>query len=237
MAGLEGRERADYVRRMFGRIAGRYDLLNRLMTFGQDRRWRRIVVRMADLPPGGALLDVATGTGDIALEALHQRPDVRAVGVDFTRAMLHIGQARANGNQVGWVEGNALSLPFPDGAFDAAVSGYLMRNVVDVPGAFREQMRIVRPGGRVVCLDTTPPRGLTRPLVLLHLRVVIPLLGRFVAGEPAAYTYLPESTEGFKSAEELAAIMREVGLVDVRYRRLAMGAMAIHSGMRPQEDS
>jgi demethylmenaquinone methyltransferase/2-methoxy-6-polyprenyl-1,4-benzoquinol methylase len=237
MARLEGRERADYVRRMFGRIAGRYDLLNRLMTFGQDRRWRRIVVRMADLPPGGALLDVATGTGDIALEALHQRPDVRAVGVDFTRAMLHIGQARANGNQVGWVEGNALSLPFPDGAFDAAVSGYLMRNVVDVPGAFREQMRIVRPGGRVVCLDTTPPRGLTRPLVLLHLRVVIPLLGRFVAGEPAAYTYLPESTEGFKSAEELAAIMREVGLVDVRYRRLAMGAMAIHSGMRPQEDS
>jgi demethylmenaquinone methyltransferase/2-methoxy-6-polyprenyl-1,4-benzoquinol methylase len=237
MAGLEGRERADYVRRMFGRIAGRYDLLNRLMTFGQDRRWRRIVVRMADLPPGGALLDVATGTGDIALEALHRRPDVRAVGVDFTRAMLHIGQARGNGNQVGWVEGDALSLPFPDGVFDAAASGYLMRNVVDVPGAFREQMRIVRPGGRVVCLDTTPPRGLTRPLMLLHLRVVIPLLGRFVAGEPAAYTYLPESTEGFKSAEELAAIMREVGLVDVRYRRLAMGAMAIHSGMRPQEDS
>jgi demethylmenaquinone methyltransferase/2-methoxy-6-polyprenyl-1,4-benzoquinol methylase len=236
MAGLEGRERAAYVRRMFGRIAGRYDLLNRLMTFGQDRRWRRIVVRMADLPPGGALLDVATGTGDIALEALHQRPDVRAVGVDFTRAMLHIGQARANGEGVGWVEGDALALPFPNGAFDTAASGYLMRNVVDVPGAFREQMRIVRPGGRVICLDTTPPRGILRPLVLLHLRVVIPLLGRVVAGDPAAYTYLPESTQGFKTAEELANIMREAGLVDVRYRRLAMGAMAIHSGVRPQEE-
>jgi demethylmenaquinone methyltransferase/2-methoxy-6-polyprenyl-1,4-benzoquinol methylase len=237
MAGLEGRERAAYVRRMFGRIAGRYDLLNRLMTFGQDRRWRRIVVRMADLPPGGALLDVATGTGDIALEALHQRPDVRAVGVDFTRAMMHIGQARANGEGVGWVEGDALALPFPDGAFDAAASGYLMRNVVDVPGAFREQMRIVRPGGRVVCLDTTPPRGLLRPFVLLHLRVIIPLLGRVVAGDPAAYTYLPESRQGFKTAEELADIMRKAGLVDVRYRRLAMGAMAIHSGVRPQEDT
>jgi demethylmenaquinone methyltransferase/2-methoxy-6-polyprenyl-1,4-benzoquinol methylase len=237
MAGLEGRERAAYVRRMFGRIARRYDLLNRLMTFGQDRRWRRIVVRIADLPPGGALLDVATGTGDIALEALHQRPDVRAIGVDFTRAMMHIGQARANGEGVGWVEGDALALPFPDGTFDAAASGYLMRNVVDVPGAFREQMRIVKPGGRVVCLDTTPPRGLLRPLVLLHLKVVIPLLGRVVAGDPAAYTYLPESTQGFKTAEELADIMREAGLVDVRYRRLAMGAMAIHSGMRPEEES
>lgn len=235
MADLEGHERAAYVRRMFGRIAGRYDLLNRLMTVGQDRRWRRIVVRMADLPPGGALLDVGTGTGDIALEALHQRPDARAVGVDFTRAMLHIGQARANGSQVGWVEGDALALPFSDGAFDAAASGYLIRNVADVPGAFREQMRVVRPGGRVVCLDTTPPRGPLRPLVLLHLRVVIPLLGRIVAGDPAAYAYLPESTQGFKTAEELADIMRVAGLVDVRCRRLALGAMAIHSGVRPQE--
>lgn len=238
MATLEGHERAAYVRRMFGRIAQRYVLMNRLMTFGQDRRWRRYVVAEAALPPGGRLLDVATGTGDIGLQALEGDSALRVTGADFSREMMQAGKARPGGERMGWVEADALALPFPDATFDAATSGYLMRNVIDVEGAFREQMRVVKPGGRVVCLDTTPPpHNLLRPFILLHLRVVIPLLGWLVAGEPSAYTYLPESTQAFKTPEELAAIMRQAGLVDVRYRRFMFGTMAVHSGARPQEDA
>lgn len=238
MATLEGRERATYVRRMFGRIAQRYVLMNRLMTFGQDRRWRRYVVAEAALPPGGRLLDVATGTGDIGLQALEGDPALRVTGADFAREMMQAGKARPGGERMGWAEADALALPFPAATFDAATSGYLMRNVIDVEGAFREQLRVVKPGGRVVCLDSSPPPPtLLRPFILLYLRVVIPLLGRLVAGDPSAYTYLPESTQAFKTPEELAEIMRQAGLVDVRYRRFMFGTMAVHSGARPQEDA
>lgn len=238
MTALQGKERAVYVREMFGQIAQRYDLMNRLMTFGQDRRWRRYAVREAKLPPGGRVLDVATGTGDIALEALAQQPDLLvAAGMDFSRPMMHVGQRRPNGSRVGWADADALALPYAADTFDAALSGYLMRNVIDVAGAFREQMRVVKPGGRVISLDSSPPRrNLLYPFIMLHFRLVIPLLGRIVAGNPAAYQYLPESTEGFKTAEELAAIMREVGLVDVRYRPFMFGTMAVHIGIKPPEE-
>ncbi|HLV44703.1 MAG TPA: ubiquinone/menaquinone biosynthesis methyltransferase [Aggregatilineales bacterium] len=236
MATLEGRERAAYVRRMFGRIAHRYDLMNRLMTFGQDLRWRRYVVRQAALPPGGRLLDVATGTGDIALEALSQQPGTEAAGLDFSPEMMVVGRTRDGGEQVRWVNGDALALPFPDASFDAVTSGYLMRNVIDVAGAFREQVRVVRPGGRVVCLDSSPPpRGPLRPLIMLHLNVVIPLMGRLIAGDASAYTYLPESTAAFKTPGELALIMQKAGLTNVRYRRFMFGTMAVHTGTRPEE--
>lgn len=236
MAGLEGRERAAYVRRMFGRIAGRYDLMNRLMTFGQDRRWRRYLVKQAALPPGGRLLDVATGTGDIAFEALRQQPDAEVVGADFAQEMMRVGRVRPGGDRVAWATADALALPLADASFDAVTSGYLMRNVIDVAGAFREQMRVVRPGGRVVTLDTSPPpRNALRPFIMFHLKTVIPALGRLVAGDSSAYTYLPESTQAFKSPDELADIMRGVGLVDVRYRRFMFGTMAVHTGTRPEE--
>lgn len=236
MATLEGRERAAYVQQMFSRIAGRYDLMNRLMTFGQDRRWRRYVLQQAALPQGGRLLDVATGTGDIALEALAQDSTGQAVGADFVVPMMQAGRGRPGAEQVRWVAADALALPFADASFDAVTSGYLMRNVIDVEAAFREQLRVVRPGGRVVCLDTTPPpRSPLRPLILFHLRVVIPLLGRLVAGDDSAYTYLPESTQAFKNAGELARIMQRAGLRDVRYRRFMFGTMAVHTGTRPEE--
>lgn len=236
MAALEGRERAEYVRRMFDRIAGRYDLMNRLMTFGQDKGWRRYVVQQAALPIGGRLLDVATGTGDIAFEALRQMPDVEVVGADFAPEMMRIGQQRPGGDRITWANADALNLPFPDASFDAVTSGYLMRNVIDVPAAFREQMRVVKPGGRIVTLDTSPPPdNILRPFILFHLKVIIPALGQLIAGDDSAYTYLPESTQAFKTPEELAAIMREVGLVNVRYRRFMFGTMAVHTGQRPEE--
>lgn len=222
------------VQQMFQRIAQRYDLMNRLMTFGRDRAWRRTVVKLAALPQGGHLLDVATGTGEIAQEALRQDSGLQVAGVDFAPAMMQVGQQQPGGERIGWCRADALALPFASASFDAVTSGYLMRNVGDVPAAFREQVRVVRPGGRVVCLDTSPPpRGWLRPFVRFYLHVVIPLLGRLVAGDSSAYSYLSTSTEAFRTADELAAIMRDAGLVDVRYRRFMFGTIAIHAGTRP----
>jgi demethylmenaquinone methyltransferase/2-methoxy-6-polyprenyl-1,4-benzoquinol methylase len=219
---------------MFGRIAHRYDLMNRLITLGRDRAWRRYVVRQAALPPGGRLLDVATGTGDIAFEAAQGDGQSVIVGVDFSLPMMQVGRTRPGGSRVGWCQSDALALPFPDSTFNAVTSGYLMRNVVDVPAAFHEQVRVVRPGGRVVCLDTSPPpRGILRPLIMFHFKVIIPLLGRLVAGDKAAYTYLPESTQGFKTPAQLAQVMRDAGLERVEYRVFMLGTMAVHTGVRP----
>lgn len=234
MAHLQGRERADYVRGMFGRIARRYDLMNRLMTFGQDRRWRRFAVEKAALPPGGQMLDLAAGTGDVAFAALEHDPALTVVGADFALPMMLVGRKRPAGDRVRWCQGDALHLPYPVDAFDAVISGYLLRNVIDLRRALTEQLRVVRPGGMIVALDTTPPpHSLLRPLIEIHLRYVIPLLGRFVAGAPDAYQYLPNSTQAFKSADDLAALMREVGLVDVGFRKFMFGTMAVHWGRKP----
>jgi demethylmenaquinone methyltransferase/2-methoxy-6-polyprenyl-1,4-benzoquinol methylase len=237
VAQLSGAERARYVQTMFGRIAGRYDLMNRLMTGGQDVRWRRLVIDLAALPPGGRLLDLGTGTGDLALEALRRDARLTAAGGDFTLEMMRVGRRRPGGARVRWAGIDALSLPFEAGLFDAVTSGYLMRNVVDVHLACAEQYRVLKPGGRVVCLDTTPPprtRSLLRPFINLHLHVIIPALGRLVAGASDAYTYLPDSTEGFLPAEELAARLTAAGFQAVGFRRLMFGTMAIHWGTKPQ---
>ena len=231
---IEEPEKAVRVRKMFGRISRSYDLMNRLMTFGQDRSWRRYVVRKAALPKGGRLLDVGTGTGDIALEALSRDPALSVTAADFSLRMMQVGRRRPAGQKVLWCQADALQLPFPDATFDAVTSGYLVRNVTDVRQAFEEQMRVVKPGGRVVCLDTSPvPRSALRPFVVFHLKVVIPLLGYLLTRNRAAYMYLPESTQAFMTPDQLASIMRNVGLKDVSYRRFMLGTMAVHTGLRP----
>jgi demethylmenaquinone methyltransferase/2-methoxy-6-polyprenyl-1,4-benzoquinol methylase len=223
------------VRAMFDRIAGRYQLMNALMTFGRDRAWRCAVVLAAALPAGGRLLDLASGTGDIALEALRLVAGVRVTAADFSLEMMRVGRRRPGGDRIAWCAADALSLPFADASFDAVTSGYLLRNVADRAGVFREQARVVRPGGRVVCLDTSPPPvSPLRPLVRLYLRRIIPLLGRLIAGERSAYAYLSASTEGFKTPAELAAIMSEAGLVEVHYQRFMAGTIAVHVGTRPR---
>jgi len=222
------------VRAMFDRIAGRYQLMNTLMTFGRDRIWRRAVLLAAALPADGRLLDLASGTGDIALDSLRLDAGARVTAVDFSLEMMLIGRQRPGGDRIAWCAADALSLPFADASFDAVTSGYLLRNVADHVGAFREQARVVKPGGRVVCLDTSPPPATAlRPLVRLYLRRIIPLLGRLVAEESSAYAYLSASTERFMTPSELAAIMREAGLVRVRYQRFMVGTIAVHVGTRP----
>ena len=234
MAYLEGSERAQYVQDMFARIAGRYDLMNRLMTFGQDIRWRRTVISLAQLPPGSRLLDIATGTGEIALEGLSQTPGLQAVGGDFTIEMMQVGKRIPARQYIRWVGADTLRLPFPDAAFDAVTSGFLMRNVIDVEAAFAEQMRVTKPGGWVVVLESSPPKeNLLRPFILIHLNVIIPALGRFITGEMEAYRYLPDSTQQFRDPEAVAMVMRQVGYANVSYRLFMFGTIAIHAGQKP----
>lgn len=233
MAHLQGKERAAYVQDMFGRIAGRYNLMNRLMTGGQDLKWRRFVVRQANLRPGDRLLDLATGTGDIAFEALKAVSGLRVVGADFSIPMMRVGQKLPHGKRVGWSGADALNLPFPDESFQAVTSGYLARNVIDIPRMFAEQLRVLVPGGRIVVLDSSPPpANLLRPFIEIHLRYIIPLLGKLVAGQNGAdaYQYLPSSTQAFKTPEELAALMRSAGVKNVQYRTFMFGTMAVHWG-------
>ncbi len=234
MSTLHGEERARYVQKMFGRIAGRYDLMNRLMTFGQDVRWRRFVVEKANLPANGKLLDLATGTGDIAFLARECANDATIIGTDFSLPMMVIGRQRSPGNGVCWCQADALALPYPDDAFDAVVSGYLLRNVIDLERCLAEQWRVIRPGGMLVALDTTPPpRGLLRPFIDIHLRLVIPLLGRLISGSPDAYQYLPSSTQAFKLPDELKDMLTGAGFRNVAFRTFMFGTMAVHWGQKP----
>lgn len=228
---LSGKEKSYYVQDIFTRIASRYDLMNRLMTGGQDVRWRREVIQRAGLQAHESLLDLGAGTGDLAREALAQQPAANIIAADFTFEMMRVG--RKPTDVFGWANADALSLPFAPGRFHAVVSGYLMRNVVDSRVALREQHRILKPGGRIVILDTTRPgRSILSPFIWLHMHVVIPVLGTLLSGHSDAYTYLPDSTEAFLTAEELAGRMAEAGFNQVGFKRLMFGTMAIHWGVK-----
>src|SRR5690606_15463201 len=202
MAHLKGEAKSAYVQGMFGRVAERYNIMNRLMTLGQDQRWRRFVVGKASVPPNGAVLDLATGTGDIAFETLKVQPTAKIVGADFALPMMLVGQQAELGNDIQWCAADAMNLPFSDNAFDAVMSGYLVRNVIDIKRTLSEQLRVLKPGGRIVILDTSPPpHNILRPFILAYLKFGIPILGRIVGGKQTAdaYKYLPESTQSFKT--------------------------------------
>ncbi len=234
MTHLTGQERAAYVQNMFTRIARRYDLMNRLMTGFQDVRWRRRVIQLAGLEPNASLLDVGAGTGDLAREALRRFPQARIVAADFTLEMMRVGQRLG---RLPFSAADALRLPFADACFDAVVSGFLMRNVIDMHVALREQYRVLKTGGRIVILDTTrPKKNLLSPFIWLHMHVVIPALGRLISGEGDAYNYLPDSTENFVTAEKLAALMASVGFQKIGYQRLMFGTIALHWGVKEPMD-
>lgn len=231
MANLSGAERSQYVQGMFARIAKRYDLMNRLMTAGQDVRWRQEVIRRAGLPAAGQLLDLGTGTGDLGREALHQHPGCRVVAADFTLEMMRVGRQRPVTGCLNWSGADAQNLPFRAESFDAVVSGFLLRNVSRLDQSLLEQLRVLRPGGRLVSLDTTrPPSSPLSPLIQLYLHTIIPTLGQWIAGDSEAYTYLPDSTQSFLSAEQLAVRMSQAGLKKVGFKRYMFSTIAIHWG-------
>jgi demethylmenaquinone methyltransferase/2-methoxy-6-polyprenyl-1,4-benzoquinol methylase len=231
-------EKYTYVNDMFGRIAQRYDLMNRVMTAGQDIRWRRLVVKAAALPDqGGSLLDIATGTGDIAFEAWRQHPHLDlVVGADFTLPMMHVGQRRVKARPVNWSGADTLHLPFPDDRFNAVVSGFLMRNVTDVNRALAEQVRVCRPGGRVVILEIPrPAENFFGRLFKFYFHRIVPILGGLISGQPDAYTYLPASADAFLCPQELKAAMERAGLHNVGYQMLMIGTVALHVGQKPEK--
>jgi demethylmenaquinone methyltransferase/2-methoxy-6-polyprenyl-1,4-benzoquinol methylase len=226
---LTGKERSAYVQNLFTRIAGKYDLMNRLMTMGQDIRWRDEVIRLAGLGAESSLLDLGAGTGDLARTAQKFCPAGKIVAADFTYEMMRTGRLASDG--FGWANADALAVPFADESFSAVVSGYLMRNVIDRDLALREQLRVLMPGGRIVILDTTrPKKNLFSPFIWIHLHIIIPLLGTLLSGHSDAYTYLPDSTEQFLSGEELLAKMDAAGFRKTGFKRFMFGTMAIHWG-------
>ncbi|MGB2896210.1 MAG: ubiquinone/menaquinone biosynthesis methyltransferase [Anaerolineales bacterium] len=225
---------ADEVRDMFTRIAARYNLLNRLMTLGQDHAWRRETIRQLKLRAGDLLLDVGTGTGDLAFEALHQTDELRVVASDFTPGMINIGRVKPEGHRPMWVIADAQNLPFTDDAFNAIVSGFLLRNVVDLDATLSEQARILLHAGRIASLDTTPlSTGVLRPLLEFFLQRVIPFLGSVFAGDRESYRYLPESTEHFLAAEVLAERLEAAGFDGVHFTRRMFGTIAVHWARKP----
>jgi demethylmenaquinone methyltransferase / 2-methoxy-6-polyprenyl-1,4-benzoquinol methylase len=223
------------VAHMFGRIAPRYDLLNTLMTFGLDAGWRRRAVAAAALPLDGRALDVGTGTGALALALAQTVPHGEVVGVDFAapmvaRALDRVRQA-GPAERARFAQADALWLPFPDASFDGVTSAFVVRNVADLGQAFREQARVLRPGGRVVCVELTQTRlPVFRHVFGCYFHRWVPLLGGLIAGDAAAYTYLPESVDRFPAPRALADAMREAGLRDVRYALLGLGTVSLHVG-------
>jgi demethylmenaquinone methyltransferase / 2-methoxy-6-polyprenyl-1,4-benzoquinol methylase len=228
-SGAPGTLEEGQVQAMFDRIAGLYDRMNSVMTAGLHHRWRRRAADLAELSPGNMALDVATGTGDLAIElATRVGPTGGVVGVDFSERMLEL--ARGKAPALRFEAANALELPFADGSFDAATVGFGARNFSDLERGLSEMARVVRPGGRVVVLEITTPR---KPPLSTFFELwfdrLVPALGR-VAGDSEAYRYLPNSVKRFPGPDELAAVMWSCGLRSIRYVLTAGGIIALHSG-------
>jgi demethylmenaquinone methyltransferase / 2-methoxy-6-polyprenyl-1,4-benzoquinol methylase len=216
------------VRAMFDRIAGPYDLMNSVMTAGLHHRWRERAADLARVGPGSRALDVATGTGDLAIELASRGAEV--VGSDFSEGMLDVARRKAPG--LTWEQGNALALPYPDASFDAATVGFGARNFSDLGQGLREMSRVVRPGGRVVVLEiTTPQKPPLSTFFSLWFDRIVPLLGK-LAHEPEAYTYLPSSVRRFPGPQALGGELAASGLTDVRWILTAGGIIALHSGTK-----
>ena len=216
----------DAVRTMFDRIAPVYDPMNRVMTMGLDRRWRRLAAE-AVVRPGNDVLDACCGTGDLALAG--ERAGGRVTGVDFSERMLERGRRKSTA--VSWVRADVLAMPFEDASFDSATVGFGIRNVEDLEAALRELARVLRPGGRLGCLEITRPRGALRPFFRLWFDGLVPLAGKLLPGG-AAYSYLPASVRRFPGPEDLADAMRRAGFDDVRWRLLGGGIVALHTAVK-----
>ena len=224
-----GALRPDAVRGMFDRIAPVYDVMNRVMTAGLDRSWRRLAVE-AVIQPGDRVLDACCGTGDLAVAA--EREGGIVTGLDFSPRMLE--RARRKSETVTWIEGDLLELPFEDGSFDAATVGFGVRNVADLEAGLAELQRVLRPGGRLAILEITQPRGVLRPFFSLWFERIVPLLGKVLPGGKA-YTYLPASVRRFPGAEELAALLERHGFTQVRFRLMGGTIVALHTAVATAE--
>ena len=218
---------------MFGRIVPRYDLLNRLMSFGMDGRWRRVAVTSVR-PRGTIALDLGTGTGDMAIE-LRRRGAARVIAADFSDAMLAAAVEKAlDTDGIEFALADALRLPFADKTFDVVTNAFLLRNLGDLPAGLGEMARVLRPGGRLACLDMTqPPPGVFGAVYRAYFNRLTPVIAGAISGDFAAYRYLPRSLRGFPDAAAMAGLLRGAGLADLRVRILGGGTVALHTAVRP----
>lgn len=228
-------ERIDTVKKIFNEITPDYDRMNRIMSARQDVLWRKFLVKRIGKNASN-LLDVATGTGDVALDLAKAFPAAQVIGSDFVRRMMDVALVktaeRKLSDRVFYAAGDAMLLPFEDNLFDAATIAFGMRNIPDRLGAVVEMARVVKPGGKVLVLEMTFPRNLRmRKFFFWYLNNVIPLLGRIIARNNAAYSYLPESIQGFLHPDELSALFTRAGLVDVQAFPLTFGITYLHEGV------
>ncbi|HEY1655543.1 MAG TPA: bifunctional demethylmenaquinone methyltransferase/2-methoxy-6-polyprenyl-1,4-benzoquinol methylase UbiE [Candidatus Tumulicola sp.] len=230
------RDKGTFVREMFARIAPRYDLANRVLTAGMDERWRRRAIALLALAPGAAVLDLCCGTGDVVFHLLRVEPTLRVTGIDFCAPMLARARERAGhaGRAATFVEGDVMSLPFPDDSFDGATMGFSLRNVVDVDHVLREVLRVLKPGARFVNLDVSKaPNKLWKGMFDLYFYRVVPIVGGMVGGSREAYAYLPNSLTHHPNASELRERFVRAGFAGAAYVPLVGGAIAAHYGTKP----
>lgn len=235
---VEGEGRADGVQDLFAAVAPRYDFINDLQSFGLHRLWKRRLVALAEVRPGQRALDVCCGTGDIAFALA--AAGARVTGLDFSEPMLAVARRRASKSPAEssaenpeFQQGDALALPFAEASFDRVTMGYGLRNLRDLEGGLRELARVTQPGGRALILDFgKPPNALWRSLYFLHLRTVVPLLGRLFCGDADTHSYILESLRRYPEAREISRRMEATGWTQVEYWGLLGGVMTIHRGVR-----
>jgi demethylmenaquinone methyltransferase/2-methoxy-6-polyprenyl-1,4-benzoquinol methylase len=225
----EGKRR--YVRRLFATIADRYDFITGFLSYGQDRRWKRQVIRLADLRASDRVLDLACGTGDLLFAAVP--PAQSGVGVDVTHRMLQLARKRRHDRRTPLVTADMLALPFSDARFTVVTTGYGLRNVPDLDQAIREIHRVLTPGGRLLSLDFNRPGNvIVRSAYHAYLTIAGSLLGLALHGDPDTYRYIPESIRNYPGANAVAALMAHYGFIDVRVIPLLGGLMAIHTARK-----
>jgi demethylmenaquinone methyltransferase/2-methoxy-6-polyprenyl-1,4-benzoquinol methylase len=235
---VEDKER--HVQRIFSSIASKYDFLNRLLSFNQDNYWRRFAISQSGLKPGEKALDVATGTGAIALELVRKvGSEGRVTGVDFCEDMLRLAQHKLKKlkyHNIEFIPARVEALPFPDNTFDCVTIGFGLRNVVDVDEALREMSRVMKEGGSLVCLEFSQPQGhIFRMLYKPYLLGVLPFIGRLISGSDEAYSYLPQSIRDFQNPQQLEQAMLKAGLQDIEVHFLTMGVVTVHIGVKKAE--
>lgn len=233
------RSKSQQVREMFDNIAPAYDFMNRAMTFGIDRRWRRKAVDMLRRQPHDAILDVATGTGDLAM-LMARRTDAKAItGIDLSEGMIEVGRRKIHEagleSRITLTAGDCLNMPFADGVFDAVTVAYGVRNFENLLRGYGEMLRVLRPGGTITVIElSTPASPLIRPLYNLYTRHIIPAVGRLVSKDVRAYSYLPESIAAVPQRDAMTALMRQAGFDNAQWRQLTFGTCIIYTAVKPQ---
>lgn len=229
------------VKEMFDNIAPAYDFMNRAMTLGVDRSWRRRTVEAVAAAGARRILDVATGTGDLALQMARSMPDARITGVDLSAGMIEVGRRKIAGageaERISLEVADCLALPMADGSFDAVTVAYGVRNFESLARGYAEMARVLRPGGLLAVLELTEPeQSLVRPLYKLYTRGIIPLVGKLVSGDSAAYRYLPRSIAAVPSGEAMLRLMRDAGLENASARRMTFGVCTLYTAFKRQTD-